>query len=140
MKLKVYRTLWGVLQETDGDKAGSPVLGLEQAMAEIARLGYDGVELPLKCILHLGKDRSGPELEFQCKQSLSLHPVRFKSLLSQHHLKVIVMVFTDGPVAPGDGLVFGGPYQGFSPPSQPGETDKNLLVENHIRVFKEQVG
>ena len=50
------------------------------------------------------------------------------------------MVFTDGPVAPGDGLVFGGPYQGFSPPSQPGETDKNLLVENHIRVFKEQVG
>ena len=50
------------------------------------------------------------------------------------------MVFTDGPVAPGDGLVFGGPYQGFSPSSQPGETDKNLLVENHIRVFKEQVG
>ena len=50
------------------------------------------------------------------------------------------MVFTDGPVAPGDGLVFGGPYQGFSAPSQPGETDKTLLVENHIRVFKEQVG
>ena len=50
------------------------------------------------------------------------------------------MVFTDGPVAPGDGLVFGGPYRGFSPPSEPGETDKNLLVENHIRVFKEQVG
>ena len=63
MKLKVYRTLWGVLQETDGDKAGSPVLGLEEAMAEIGRLGYDGVELPLKCILHLGKDRSGLDLE-----------------------------------------------------------------------------
>ena len=68
MKLKVYRTLWGVLQETDGDKAGSPVLGLEEAMAEIARLGYDGVELPLKCILHLGKDRSGLALQIYCKQ------------------------------------------------------------------------
>ena len=49
------------------------------------------------------------------------------------------MVFTDGPVAPGEGLVFGGPYPGFSRPSQPGETDKKILVENHIRVFKEQV-
>ena len=49
------------------------------------------------------------------------------------------MVFTDGPVAPGEGLVFGGPYPGFSTSSQPGETDKKVLVENHIRVFKEQV-
>ena len=49
------------------------------------------------------------------------------------------MVFTDGPVAPGEGIVFGGPYPGFSPPSQPGETDKKILLENHIRVFKEQV-
>ena len=57
MRLRVYRTLWGVLGECDGDKAGSPVLGLEEALKEIARLGYDGVELPLKCILHLGKER-----------------------------------------------------------------------------------
>ena len=57
MKLCVYRTLWGILKETDGDKAESPFLELEGAMAEIARLGYDGVEVPLKCILHLGKDR-----------------------------------------------------------------------------------
>ena len=49
------------------------------------------------------------------------------------------MVFTDGPVAPGEAVVFGGPYPGFSPSSQPGETDKKALVENHIRVFKEQV-
>ena len=70
MKLKVYRTLWGVLQETDGDKAGSPVPGLEEAMAEIARLGYDGVEVPLKCILHLGKDRSGPALFLVSSETL----------------------------------------------------------------------
>ena len=57
MKLRVFRTLWGVLAETDGDKAGSPVLQLEDALKEISRLGYDGVELPLKCILHLGKER-----------------------------------------------------------------------------------
>ena len=57
MKLRVYRTLWGVLKETDGDKAGSPFLELEEALAEIARLGYDGVEVPLKCILYLGKER-----------------------------------------------------------------------------------
>ena len=57
MKLEVYRTLWGVLAETDGDKAGSPVLDLEEALREISRLGYNGVELPLKCIFFLGKDR-----------------------------------------------------------------------------------
>ena len=82
---------------------------------------------------------TGQVCSFSVNSSQSLQPVRFKSLLSKHQLKVIVMVFTDGPVAPGDGLVFGGPYEGFSPPSQPGETDKTLLVENHIRVFKEQV-
>ena len=49
--------MWGVLKETDGDKAGSPFLELEEALAEIARLGYDGVEVPLKCILYLGKER-----------------------------------------------------------------------------------
>lgn len=49
------------------------------------------------------------------------------------------MVFTDGPVAPGEGIVFGGPYPGFTAPSQPGEPDKEALVQTHIKVFKEQV-
>ena len=49
------------------------------------------------------------------------------------------MVFTDGPVAPGEGIVFGGPYPGFTAPSQPGESDKAALVENHLKVFQEQV-
>ena len=35
--------------------------------------------------------------------------------------------------------MFGGPYPGFTPPSQPGESDKKQLVQNHLRVFKEQV-
>ena len=76
---------------------------------------------------------------FTCQLKSAPPHSRFKSLLSKHKLRVIVMVFTDGPVAPGEGLVFGGPYPGFSRPSQPGETDKKILVENHIRVFKEQV-
>jgi len=120
MKLRVFRTLWGVLAETDGDKAGSPVLDLEEALKEISRLGYDGVEVPLKCVLFLGKER-------------------FKSLVAKHNLKVIIMVFTDGPVAPGEGIVFGGPYPGFTAPSNPGETDKKMLVDTHLKVFKEQV-
>ena len=49
------------------------------------------------------------------------------------------MVFTDGPVAPGEGIVFGGPYPGFTRPSNPGESDKKLLVDTHLKVFKEQV-
>lgn len=120
MKLRQYRTLWGVLEECDGDKAGSPYTGLEEALEEIARLGYDGVELPLKCVLYLGKDR-------------------FKRLLQKHNLKVIIMVFTDGVVAPGEGIVFGGPYPGFTATSAPGETDKEKLVATHLQVFKEQV-
>merc|ERR1712013_651040 len=52
---------------------------------------------------------------------------------------VILMVFTEGPVAPGEGMAFGGPYPGFTAPSQPGESDKKALVETHLKVFKEQV-
>ena len=80
MKLRVYRTLWGVLQETDGDKAGSPVPGLEEALAEIARLGYDGVELPLKCILHLGKDRSGLELPCWWSCNITISQIQVPSV------------------------------------------------------------
>ena len=50
------------------------------------------------------------------------------------------MVFTDGPVAPGDASgVFGGPYPGFSIPTDPGESDKVAILEKHLGVFKEQV-
>jgi hypothetical protein len=36
-------------------------------------------------------------------------------------------------------VVFGGPYPGFTAPSLPGESDKELLVNTHLTVFKEQV-
>jgi len=120
MKLRIYRTLWGITREADGEKARSPHLDTEEALAQISKLGYDGVECPLKLILFSGLER-------------------FKSWLEKYNLKIIVMIFTDGPVVPGYGIVFGGPYKGFTAPSNPGETDKGLLVETHLNVFKEQV-
>ena len=86
----------------------------------MAALGYDGIEIPLKGILQYGKDK-------------------FKDILKKTDLKVIIMVMTDGPVAPGAGIVFGGPYPGFTAPSDPGETDKDKIVSTHVQVFKEQV-
>jgi len=54
-------------------------------------------------------------------------------------MKVIFLVFTDGPVVPGAGGVFGGPMPGFTAPTESGEHDKHKLVQTHLRVFQEQV-
>jgi len=73
------------------------------------------------------------------KLALFIGVERFKAVLARNHLKVIFMVFTDNLVVPGAGLLWGGPYPGFSAPSNPGESDKEALVANHLQVFKEQV-
>ncbi|CAE8588140.1 unnamed protein product [Polarella glacialis] len=91
-----------------------------EALEELVKLGYDGVEMPFKVFLHLGKDR-------------------VKQLLKQHNLKCTIMIFSDGPVCPGCGPVFGGPYAGFTAPSEAGESDRDLLVKTHLAVWKEQV-
>ena len=98
----------------------SPHKTYETALPALADLGYYGVEIPLKAILFYGKDK-------------------FKKLLEETGLKVIVMAMTDGPVAPGMGVAFGGPYPGFSEPPYPGQTDKKEIVAWHLRTFKEQV-
>ena len=69
---------------------------MDTAIPDLKNLGYDGIEIPLKSILHFG-------------------PQKFKALIKKHNMQVIVMVFTDGPVAPGfpPGIVFGGPYPGY---------------------------
>lgn len=120
MRLEQYRTLWGVIDETDGRLARSPVRTVDEAIPELARLGYDGVEIPFKLILHIGKDK-------------------FKSLLKDHSLKCTIMIFTDGVVTPGAGCLWGGPYPNFTAPSLPGEHDRDSLVRTHLAVFKEQV-
>ena len=53
----------------------------------MADLGYDGIEIPLKGILQYGKEK-------------------FKKMLAANNLKVIIMVMTDGPVAPGAGNIY----------------------------------
>jgi sugar phosphate isomerase/epimerase len=76
------------------DTFKSPHHTLDTALPDLKSLGYDGIEIPLKAILHFGKDK-------------------FKGLLAESGLEVVVMVFTDGPVAPGHPWnVFGGPYPG----------------------------
>lgn len=120
MRLEQYRTLWGTIDDTDGNLARSPFRNLEQVIPELAKLGYDGIELPFKLILHTGKEK-------------------FKSLLREHKLKCTIMIFTDNVVVPGAGVLWGGPYKGFTAPSEPGESDKKKLVETHLQVFKEQV-
>ena len=62
----------------------SPHKSLDTAIPALAELGYDGIEIPLKGILQYGKEN-------------------FKNILAKNGLKVIIMVMTDGPVAPGAG-------------------------------------
>jgi sugar phosphate isomerase/epimerase len=120
MKLEQYRTMWGNIDITDGELAHSPYRNFEELIPELARLGYDGIECPFKCLLHIGKDK-------------------VKSLLKQHGMKISIMIFSDGVVCPGAGVLWGGPYPGFSEPSAGGERDKSKLVANHLKVWKEQV-
>jgi sugar phosphate isomerase/epimerase len=120
MKLEQYRTTWGVIDATDGILAHSPLHTFEEMAREVAKLGYDGIEIPFKCALHLGKDK-------------------VKEALKEHGLKCTIMVFTDNVVCPGSGVLWGGPYPGFTPPSEPGETDRDKLVRTHLQVWKEQV-
>eukprot|EP01012_Entosiphon_sulcatum_P031777 TRINITY_DN40487_c0_g1_i1.p1 TRINITY_DN40487_c0_g1~~TRINITY_DN40487_c0_g1_i1.p1 ORF type:complete len:328 (+),score=48.75 TRINITY_DN40487_c0_g1_i1:33-986(+) len=106
MKLDIYRSLWGVIKTQEGPWE------LEEALQNIAELNfYAGVEVPLKVILHYGKQK-------------------FMDLLASHKLKLAVMVFTDGPVAPGHSL-FGGAIAGHPIPGP--------SVEEHLACFKAQV-
>ena len=65
----------------------SPHRSLDTAIPALADLGYDGIEIPLKGILQYGKEK-------------------FKKMLAANNLKVIIMVMTDGPVAPGAGNIY----------------------------------
>ena len=117
----------------------SPHKTLDTALPELAELGYDGIEIPLKAIFQYGKDKF-KSLLAQCNLKVSFKRTSTTTFyLTGFTLQVIIMVFTDGPVAPGAGLVFGGPYPGFTTPSLAGETDKEKLIANHFKVFQEQV-
>ncbi len=121
--LRPFRALWGHLPETDGLLARSPHLSLETLLPALAAQGYRGVEM---CFSH----------------ALAVGPARLRDLLDASDLKVGFVVFSDGPVAPGDAnMPFGGngPIPGYSRPAAPGDPDAARVVRQHLDVWREQV-
>eukprot|EP00929_Paragymnodinium_shiwhaense_P003850 TRINITY_DN104535_c0_g1_i1.p1 TRINITY_DN104535_c0_g1~~TRINITY_DN104535_c0_g1_i1.p1 ORF type:complete len:393 (+),score=53.90 TRINITY_DN104535_c0_g1_i1:115-1293(+) len=98
MKLEQYRTLWGNLDCTDGRPARAPFQDIEALIPKLAELGYNGIEAPCKSLLFMG-------------------PEKVKALLIKHKMKLTCMVFTDNVVVPGEGILWGGPYPGFTKPT-----------------------
>jgi len=74
MRLRLYRSLWGVIKQADGP------LTFEQALPKIKSLGYDGIE----CATKFGMD---------------MGPQYFKRMLKDHDLKYTAMIFSSGPAA-----------------------------------------
>jgi len=124
MKLRQFRALWGMIKSTDGHLARSPHTQLETFLPAIKKLGYEGVEVPLK---------------------IALHTPNWKELMEANDLRSAFVLFTDGPVAPGgcvpgaEGHWIGDTIPGFSEPTPQGESDKAKIVQQHLTVFKEQV-
>jgi sugar phosphate isomerase/epimerase len=116
MRLRVLRSLWGVVKQADGPRS------LEDALPLIKRLGYDGVEVPYKLALQVGIERFG-------------------ALLNAHDLDVSFIFFTDGPVAPGfpEPIVNGGPYGAHPAPALPGAPLDAALVDAHVGAFAAQL-
>lgn len=155
MRLEQYRTLWGVIDEFEGELARSPHHSVDTAIPHLAELGYDGIELPFKLALYIG-------------------PEKLKTMLSQHDMALTLSIYTDGAFNAGDAQfdLWGGAYSGFTTPIPAEEmaqaltaravehencepTDKfessyelaeesgskvlQPILENHIASFKEQV-
>ena len=125
MKLRQFKALWGMIKATDGHLANSPHTTLETLLPHVKKLGYEGIEVPLKVAQWFGED--------------------WKHLMNQHGLRSAFVLFTDGPVAPGgsvpgmSGHWLGDKIPGFSEPTPAGASDKVQIVEQHLTVWKEQV-
>lgn len=106
-----------------GHLARSPHERLETLLPALKLLGYDGVEAPLK---------------------LALNIPNFNELLRQNELDLGIIVFSDGPVAPGgsvpglDGHWIGDRLPGFTEPVS-SSASPSEIVQSHQIVFKEQV-
>ena len=120
MRLRPFRAVWGLLEATDGILARSPHLSLEELLPALKRQGYYGVEVAHKMVLAVG-------------------PEKFKDLLRENGLKCGVIVFTDGPVCPGEVGAFGPAIEGFKPGAQPGDPNRERVTQKHIDTFKEAI-
>eukprot|EP00939_MAST-03C_sp_MAST-3C-sp1_P001035 g1035.t1 len=121
MKLRPFRALWGTIDATDGLLALSPHRKLDTLLPALRKLGYVGIEMAYS-------------------HALSIGPDRLRQMLDENDLKVGFIIFSDGPVAPGDeNMIFGGPIAGYKKTAVPGDTNKSRVVQAHMDVFKEQV-
>ncbi len=114
MKISLFRCLWGVIKPAGGH------LTIPDALSAVRGLGkhYAGVEVPIRVIMEHGRKD-------------------FVSQLEKNDLKVIPMVFSGGPMAPG----WGGPKNSItnSPGSKLKHPVPNDSVDRHVAVFKSQV-
>ena len=123
MRLRQFRCLWGMIHSTDGHLARSPHADLSTFLPAVKALGYEGVEVPLK---------------------IALHTPDWKQRMADNGLETAFVLFTDGPVAPGDsvpgmaGHWLGDVIPGFTRPTQPGASDKLRIADEHFTVWREQ--
>ena len=117
MRLKMFRSMWGVLPASDGALARSPFQNLREAATAVKALGYDGIEVPWKMV-----EQEGIE--------------NVKALLRDLDLAINFHIFTDGPVAPGCplGIVCGGPYRGHPTPGPTVDEHLEYVAEVKRRV------
>jgi len=101
--LRLFRAAWGIVKEIFGTQS------LETFVANCKAEKYHGVEMPVVLALGYGKDKM--------------------KILKDNNLQYIGMIFTDGPMAPGDPCwngKFNHPEPSFTP-------------KQSIEVFKKQV-
>jgi sugar phosphate isomerase/epimerase len=101
MQLEQYRTLWGNIDDFEGDLAKGPHRDIDTLLPHLASLGYDGLEMPFKLALFLG-------------------PERLKELLKRLNMRLTLSIYTDGAFNAGDdefGLWGGGVESGRGPNS-----------------------
>lgn len=75
--LKLFRSTWGCLESAAGS------MNMQQVLSKAKADGACGIEIPLILALEHGKEKLISEL-------------------SEYDMEVIIMIFTDGPNAPGD--------------------------------------
>jgi len=138
MRLEQHRSLWGAIEMGSGDAARAPYSILTEVIPVLAKQGYSGIEAPFKMLLFAGTD----------------HVIQ---LLKQHKMRLTVMCFTDAIVCPGEGILWDGPYEGYTKPctkEEEAEAQAELLeasgsgnltlkqqkvVDLHVKVLQEQV-
>jgi sugar phosphate isomerase/epimerase len=155
MQLEQHRTLWGCIDDFEGQLARSPHRTMKTVVPHLAALGYDGLEMPLKLALYIGPDK-------------------LKSLLNQHDMRLTLSIYTDGAFNAGDAQfdLWGGAHPGFTTPTsaeemtdaltnrvaehrsdpstdpyevdyesaeQAGLGSMEAILQTHIASFKEQV-